>query len=135
MADLVGNRMADAMEKIAPKAKLGWEGFRKTQTQMIDQCGRPLDSKIQNNGKAFLGEDVLPEKARRLIGLFSTAARRRASLLSTGSQSKWLRVDTINSRLHATQTIKAWQRSPSDKDFTPWSIRSTQKFNECNRLP
>jgi hypothetical protein len=61
MADLVGNRMADAMEKIAPKAKLGSEGFRKTQTQMIDQCGRPLDSKIQNNGKAFLGEDVLPE--------------------------------------------------------------------------
>jgi hypothetical protein len=28
---------------------------------MIDQCGRPVDSKIQNDGKPFLGEDVLPD--------------------------------------------------------------------------
>lgn len=61
MADLVANRMTDAMEKLAPKAKPGSEGFRKSETQMIDRCGRPLDSKIQNDGKPVLGEDVLPE--------------------------------------------------------------------------
>ena len=61
MADLIGNRLADAMEKLAPKVKPGSEGFRKSETQMIDQCGRPLDSKIQNDGKPLLGEDVLAE--------------------------------------------------------------------------
>jgi len=61
MADLVANRLADAMEKLAPKTKPGWEAFRKTESQMIDQCGRPLESSIQNNGKPFLGEDVLPD--------------------------------------------------------------------------
>lgn len=61
MADLLANRLADAMEKLAPKSKPGWERFRKTESQMIDQCGRPVDSTIQNNGKPFLGEDVLPD--------------------------------------------------------------------------
>jgi hypothetical protein len=61
MADLVDNRMADAMEKLAPKAKPGSDGFRKSETKMIEKCGRPLDSKIQDHGKPVLGEDVLPE--------------------------------------------------------------------------
>jgi hypothetical protein len=61
MADLVTNRLDDAMEKLAPKAKPRSEGFRKMESQMFDQCGRPLDSTIQNHGKPFLGEDVLPE--------------------------------------------------------------------------
>lgn len=61
MADLVANRLTDAMEKLAPKTNPGWEGFRKSESHTIDQCGRPLDSTIQNDGKPFLGEDVLPE--------------------------------------------------------------------------
>jgi hypothetical protein len=61
MADLVANRMGDVMEKLAPKGSLGWESFRKLETDNIDQCGRPLDSRIQNDGKPFLGQDVLPE--------------------------------------------------------------------------
>lgn len=61
MADLIANRVADAMERLAPKAKPGWESFRKLETQTIDHCGRPVDSKIQKNGKPVVGEDVMPD--------------------------------------------------------------------------
>jgi hypothetical protein len=61
MADLLANRTSDAIEKIAPKKIGALEGFRTQIRQMLERCGRPLDSKMQNDGKAILGEDVLPE--------------------------------------------------------------------------
>ena len=61
MADLLANRTSDAIEKVAPKKIHALDGFRAQLEQMLERCGRPLDSKIQNGGKPILGEDVLPE--------------------------------------------------------------------------
>jgi hypothetical protein len=48
MADLVANRTSDATQKMG-----AWQ-----YAQMIDGCGRPLDSRIANNGAPVVGEDV-----------------------------------------------------------------------------
>ena len=61
MADLLANRTSDAIEKVAPKKIAALDWSRTHLQQMLERCGRPLDSKIQNDGKPILGEDVLPE--------------------------------------------------------------------------
>jgi hypothetical protein len=61
MADLVANRTSGAIEKVAPMKIAALEGFRTQLRQMLERCGRPLDSKIQHGGKPILGEDVLPD--------------------------------------------------------------------------
>ncbi|HWY04885.1 MAG TPA: hypothetical protein VNX60_14515 [Candidatus Acidoferrum sp.] len=43
MADLAANRSSDAIQKMGP---------------IIDGCGRPLNSRIANNGTPLVGEDV-----------------------------------------------------------------------------
>lgn len=60
MADLLANRTSDAIEKVAPKKISALDGFRVQLRHMLERCGRPLDNKIQNDGKAILGENVLP---------------------------------------------------------------------------
>jgi len=57
MADLIANRSSDALQKMAAPHDAAMAQY----AQMIDRCGRPLDSKIANDGTPIVGQDVLTD--------------------------------------------------------------------------
>jgi hypothetical protein len=66
MADLVANRSSDAMQKMNVPRDVAMTQY----TQLIDTCGRPLDSKIANDGVHVAGEDVLSDGRTRNTLIF-----------------------------------------------------------------
>jgi hypothetical protein len=54
MADLIADRSSDALQKMAAPHDAALALY----AQMIDRCGRPIESKIANDGTPIVGEDV-----------------------------------------------------------------------------
>jgi len=67
MADLVANRSSDAIQKMATH---NHDVAMSQLAQMIDDCGRPLDSRIANNGAPVVGEDVSTDGRKKETLIF-----------------------------------------------------------------
>ncbi len=67
IADLVANRIGDAIEKAG---RLDRNAALSQYTEMLGNCGRPLDSKVANYGKPVVGEDVWPDGSKRNTLIF-----------------------------------------------------------------
>jgi hypothetical protein len=50
MADLVANRVSDAIQKLKSSSAKSTQGESEIVSKMLDSCGQPLDAKSKNNG-------------------------------------------------------------------------------------
>jgi hypothetical protein len=78
MADLIADRVSDAVDRY-DSSYLKAMGRDTVESQFVrhilDLCGRPLDSKIQNDGIPVMGEDILTDGSKRATFTFLYSSR------------------------------------------------------------
>jgi hypothetical protein len=93
MADLAANRMADAITRYEDSVIqiMGRSGIEHNLIQpQFDACGRPLDARVENRGKAVIGSGVMPDGEKRVEFIFTYSSRTTRSRMAAKKRFRFV---------------------------------------------
>jgi hypothetical protein len=101
IADLVANRVSEAIEKANRLDPTAPSQATHQYTLVLDRCGRPLDSKIENDGIPGIGHEIHPDRSVSDILIFQY-------LCKTTRHSDWIFSVLVQATEDSKYEVSVW---------------------------